>query len=80
MKSYEVVILGGGVAGGTLAHLLRRQNKTVAVVEDNLFGGTCPNRAVIPRKFYYRGWKSLKLLIICKEMVFLVTSVLTGQT
>ncbi|MFT8400524.1 MAG: NAD(P)/FAD-dependent oxidoreductase [Lentilactobacillus diolivorans] len=55
VKSYEVVILGGGVAGGTLAHLLRRQNKTVAVVEDNLFGGTCPNRGCDPKKILLSG-------------------------
>ncbi len=49
-KQYDVVILGGGVAGASLAHSLRRQNKTVAVVEDNLFGGTCPNRGCDPKK------------------------------
>lgn len=54
-KQYDVVILGGGVAGGSLAHSLRRQHKTVAVVEDNLFGGTCPNRGCDPKKILLSG-------------------------
>ena len=55
VEKYDVVILGGGVAGGSLAHALRRQKKTVAVVENNLFGGTCPNRGCDPKKILLAG-------------------------
>lgn len=61
-KQYDVVILGGGVAGGSLAHSLRRQHKTVAVVEDNLFGGTCPNRGCDPKKILLSGLEVTQLV------------------
>lgn len=61
-KQYDVVILGGGVAGGSLAHSLRRQKKTVAVVEDNLFGGTCPNRGCDPKKILLAGLEVTQLV------------------
>ena len=61
-KQYDVVILGGGVAGASLAHSLRRQNKTVAVVEDNLFGGTCPNRGCDPKKILLSGLEITQLV------------------
>ncbi|GHP13112.1 glutathione reductase [Lentilactobacillus fungorum] len=55
VENYDVVILGGGVAANSLAHSLRRQNKSVAVVENNLFGGTCPNRGCDPKKILLAG-------------------------
>ncbi|OFA09464.1 glutathione amide reductase [Lentilactobacillus sunkii] len=61
-KQYDVVILGGGVAGVSLAHSLRRQRKTVAVVENNLYGGTCPNRGCDPKKILLSGLEVTQLV------------------
>ncbi|WP_353989801.1 NAD(P)/FAD-dependent oxidoreductase [Pediococcus argentinicus] len=50
MKKYDVVIIGGGPAGLGLAYPLKSNGQKVAVVEENLWGGTCPNRGCDPKK------------------------------
>ena len=50
MDAYDVVILGGGSAGGYAASLLTEGGKRVAVVEEGLLGGECPYVACIPSK------------------------------
>ncbi|WP_412989528.1 dihydrolipoyl dehydrogenase family protein [Pediococcus siamensis] len=50
MNKYDVVIIGAGPGGGALAYDLKAQNLKVAVVEENLWGGTCPNRGCDPKK------------------------------
>lgn len=45
MKKYDVIVLGFGKAGKTLAAKLATQGKSVAMVEedDKMYGGTCIN-------------------------------------
>lgn len=51
-KHYDLIVLGFGKAGKTLAAKLGSMGKTVAMIEENplMYGGTCINIACIPTK------------------------------
>ena len=55
MEKYDVVIIGAGPAGFTAAYALKAGNKRVALVEEDLWGGTCPNRGCDPKKVFVSG-------------------------
>ncbi|WP_457826186.1 FAD-dependent oxidoreductase, partial [Staphylococcus aureus] len=50
MKNYDIVIIGFGKAGKTLAKTAASQGKTVAMIEQSpkMYGGTCINIGCIP--------------------------------
>jgi pyruvate/2-oxoglutarate dehydrogenase complex dihydrolipoamide dehydrogenase (E3) component len=48
--SYDFVIVGAGPAGEAAAYLARSRGASVAVVERELFGGSCPHWGCIPSK------------------------------
>ncbi|CAD2077763.1 dihydrolipoamide dehydrogenase [Phocicoccus schoeneichii] len=52
MKQFDLVIIGFGKAGKTLAKTAARQGKKVAVIEQSnkMYGGTCINIGCIPSK------------------------------
>jgi dihydrolipoamide dehydrogenase len=50
MKQFDVLIVGGGPGGYTLAHLLARQGKSVALFERKRLGGACLHVGCIPTK------------------------------
>lgn len=50
MEQFDVVILGGGNAGIGVTGPVRRAGMSVAMVEQDLLGGTCPNRGCTPKK------------------------------
>ncbi|MBO1307055.1 NAD(P)/FAD-dependent oxidoreductase [Enterococcus sp. 669A] len=50
MKKYDAIVIGGGPGGTAAAYSLKEQGKTVAVIEADLWGGTCPNRGCDPKK------------------------------
>jgi len=50
MQHYELLIIGGGAAGGTLAHLAAQAGRRVAMVERHKLGGTCLNYGCDPTK------------------------------
>ncbi|WP_125768550.1 dihydrolipoyl dehydrogenase family protein [Companilactobacillus furfuricola] len=50
MKKYDAIVIGGGPAGGAAAYALKGAGKKVAIFEDDLWGGTCPNRGCDPKK------------------------------
>lgn len=49
-RSFDVVILGGGNAGMAVTVATREAGRTVAMIEPDLLGGTCPNRGCVPKK------------------------------
>jgi len=50
MASYDAIVIGAGQAGQSLAARLAGAGMRVAIVERNLFGGTCVNTGCIPTK------------------------------
>ncbi|VEU59385.1 dihydrolipoyl dehydrogenase [Mesomycoplasma neurolyticum] len=50
MKKFDIVILGAGPGGYTLASILAQNDKKVAIIEKNKLGGTCVNYGCIPTK------------------------------
>jgi pyruvate/2-oxoglutarate dehydrogenase complex dihydrolipoamide dehydrogenase (E3) component len=52
---YDFVIIGAGPAGEAAAQLARSRGATVAVVDRDLFGGSCPHWGCIPSKSLLNG-------------------------
>ena len=50
MTKFDAIIIGTGQAGPSLAGRLAAAGMNVAVIERNLFGGTCVNTGCIPTK------------------------------
>ena len=49
-EKFDVVILGGGNAGFGVSSIAHEAGKSVAMIEERDFGGTCPNRGCTPKK------------------------------
>ncbi|WFU15233.1 NAD(P)/FAD-dependent oxidoreductase [Bradyrhizobium sp. CB3481] len=49
-EKFDVVILGGGNAGIGVTGPVRHAGMSVAMIEADLLGGTCPNRGCTPKK------------------------------
>jgi len=58
-QEFDVVCLGGGVAGEALAEGLRDSGLTLAVVERELVGGECPYWGCVPSKTLLRSGETL---------------------
>jgi len=58
-KEFDVVCLGGGVAGEAIAASLSGSGLTLAVVERELVGGECPYWGCIPSKTLLRSGETL---------------------
>ncbi|MGE5837224.1 MAG: dihydrolipoyl dehydrogenase family protein [Acidobacteriota bacterium] len=59
-QDFDVVCLGGGVAGEAIAEGLRDSGLTLAVVERELVGGECPYWGCIPSKTLLRSGETLE--------------------
>ncbi|MFC6176357.1 dihydrolipoyl dehydrogenase family protein [Companilactobacillus huachuanensis] len=55
MDKFDTIIIGAGPAGLAAAHNLKGNGQNVAIVENNLWGGTCPNRGCDPKKVLLSG-------------------------
>jgi len=55
MEKFNTIIIGAGPAGLAAAYDLKAAGQTVAVIENNLWGGTCPNRGCDPKKVFLSG-------------------------
>ena len=62
VEDYELLILGGGKAGKTLAMDMARAGRRVAMVERGLIGGSCINIACIPTKTLVRSASATAIL------------------
>jgi glutathione reductase (NADPH) len=58
-ETYDVVILGGGNAGFGVTVPTRAAGLSVAMIEPDLLGGTCPNRGCTPKKVLVAAAHSL---------------------
>jgi len=47
---YDIVIIGGGNAGFGVSQIAHAAGKSIAFIESDEFGGTCPNRGCTPKK------------------------------
>ena len=52
---YDFVIIGAGPAGEAAAYKARSRGATVAVVDRDLFGGSCPHWGCVPSKSLLNG-------------------------
>src|SRR6202521_4266071 len=59
-QEFDVVCLGGGVAGEAIAGGLEGSGLTLAVIERELVGGECPYWGCIPSKTLLRSGETLK--------------------
>ncbi len=66
--TYEVLIVGGGKAGKTLAADLARAGRRVALVERGMIGGTCINVGCIPTKAFVKSAKVAALAARAAEL------------
>src|SRR5699024_3319601 len=55
MEKFDTIIIGAGPAGLAAAYNLKGNGQNVAVIENNLWGGTCPNRGCDPKKVLLSG-------------------------
>src|SRR4029079_13190922 len=58
-QEFDVVCLGGGVAGEAIAAGLKDSGLTLAVVERELVGGECPYWGCVPSKTLLRSSETL---------------------
>ncbi len=58
-QEFDVVCLGGGVAGEAIAAGLRGSGLTLAVIERELVGGECPYWGCVPSKTFLRSGEAL---------------------
>ena len=50
MQRFDIVVIGAGGAGEAAVHLARGRGASVAVIDKELFGGSCPYWACMPSK------------------------------
>ncbi|MFQ5799338.1 MAG: FAD-dependent oxidoreductase, partial [Bacteroidota bacterium] len=49
-KKFDLIVIGTGSAGSTVAHKCRSAGWNVAIVDSRPFGGTCALRGCDPKK------------------------------
>ena len=62
MKKYDLIVIGGGTSGVSLAHRAGAHNWQVALVEKSKLGGTCINVGCIPSKTLIGSAKVLHMI------------------
>lgn len=70
MDKFDVIIIGSGPGGMAAAYDLAEEGKKVAVVEADLWGGTCPNRGCDPKKVLYGAVEARDNVLQLKNSFF----------
>lgn len=52
VQEFDLIVLGSGPSGGTVASKIAKQGRRVALIESCQFGGTCALRGCNPKKVY----------------------------
>jgi len=71
---YDLIVLGGGMAGLPVAMKCGYSGMDVALVEEGLLGGTCLNRGCIPTKTMLRSAEVANLARRAKSSVSISTA------
>jgi flavin-dependent dehydrogenase len=56
VEQYDLIVIGGGMAGLPLSQKAALKGRNTALVEKELLGGTCLNRGCIPTKTMLCTW------------------------
>lgn len=56
--SYDLIVIGAGMAGVSAANKCASQGRNVAIVDALSYGGTCALRGCDPKKFCVVGRRS----------------------
>jgi len=64
---YDIVILGAGNAGFGVSQIAHAAGKSIAFVEADEFGGTCPNRGCTPKKVLVAAAQALHEIEIAPQ-------------
>ncbi|WBX36051.1 dihydrolipoyl dehydrogenase [Mycoplasma capricolum] len=67
MKKFDVVVLGAGPGGYSLANILSINKLKVALIEKEDLGGTCINKGCIPTKTLVKSAKVFELVKNAKD-------------
>ncbi len=59
-QEFDVVCLGGGVAGEAIAHQLNGSGISLVVIERELVGGECPYWGCVPSKTFLRSAETIE--------------------
>lgn len=75
MKTYDVIIIGAGQAGGPLAKKLAMAGKKTALIERRYVGGTCVNDGCTPTKTWVASAKAAYMALKSKDLGVNVKSI-----
>ena len=64
---YDIAILGAGNAGFGVSQIAHAAGKSLAFVESDEFGGTCPNRGCTPKKVLVAAANALHEIAIANQ-------------
>lgn len=61
IKEFDVFVIGTGTAGKGVAKECAAEGLTVAIADNNIYGGTCPNRGCDPKKVLVAATEAIEL-------------------